>query len=135
VPVDDEVEQPVGGQLAPFAVQLHRIRGQEQVRLVAVQLRPLRRGERIFNGQRVQAELLAHLGELGVGGSHDVEPDDRLRVDQAVGDLLDREVLALQHAVAVKPGTRYTISVDRSWARRALFRFDGAILTGGSHRS
>jgi hypothetical protein len=68
---------------------------------VAVELGPLAVVQRVFDGQRVQAELLAQHGEIVVVGAAQVQLDGDGVVSQVIADVGDREALKLQLAVPV----------------------------------
>jgi hypothetical protein len=90
-------------------VELDRVHHREQVRRVVVHLGSLALVEDILDGEGVQAKFLAH--GLKVPGvlSGQVEPDDMPVLAQVVGNLLHREVLAVDLAVAVTPGAHHAI--------------------------
>ena len=65
---------------------------------VSVELGPLALVDRILDGQRVQAELLAQHIQVLVVGIAQVEPDGDGLVAQVVADLGDREALEFELA-------------------------------------
>jgi hypothetical protein len=60
----NEGRELTGGQLVGAGIQPGRVGGQEQVAGVAVKLGVAGWVQRVFDGQRVQAELLAQHGEI-----------------------------------------------------------------------
>jgi hypothetical protein len=76
---------------------------------VAVELGPLAEMQRVFDGQRVQAELLAQHGQVVRSRGGQVQPDGDGLVRQVVADVGDRESLELELAVPVQPGTRQAL--------------------------
>jgi hypothetical protein len=97
VPADKQVR------LAKDDVAVFHLRGvqhDEEHIAVHLQLGPLVRVARVFNGEIVQAEFLLHAVEHRVVGLMQTEPDKRARRVQHVADGLDGQV-ALTLAVAV----------------------------------
>ena len=100
----DEGGEFTGRQFAGAGVELCSVGGQEQVAAVAVQLRPLALVDRVLDGQRMQAELLAqHIQVVAVGVAQ-VQPDGDGRVVNVVADVGDREALEFEMSVPVEPG-------------------------------
>ena len=80
--------------------------------LVAVQLGPLVPLDGVLDRQGVQPELLRDDRQILLVGLTQVQPDDRGRLLEVVGDLGGREVLGLQHPIAVQPGMAHTSSLS-----------------------
>ncbi len=78
--------------------------GQEEVTGVAVELRPLVRRQRVFDRELVQAELIVELVEVFLRGGTEVHPHHRVGLLEVLGDVGDREIVGLEHTVAVHPG-------------------------------
>ena len=57
-----------------------RLEHQEQAVVVALQLGSLVRLDRVLDGQRVQAEGVGDVGELGLGGLVQADPDEVARL-------------------------------------------------------
>ena len=79
--------------------------------LVAVQFGPLVLPDGVFDRQRVQPELFGDDLQVGAVGLAQVQPHHRIRLLEVVGDLGSREVLGLQHPIAVQPGMAHTTSL------------------------
>jgi len=73
---------------------------------VAVELGPLAVVQRVLDGQRMQAELLAQHGEVVAVGAVQVQPDGDGLIGQVLADVGDRESLELEPAVPVQPRAR-----------------------------
>ena len=82
-------------------IDTNRVGGQEQVRLVVVELGSLMRAERVLDGQLVEAELVGELVELLLRRTAQVDPHHGVGFGEVVGHLCDREVLGLEHPVAI----------------------------------
>jgi hypothetical protein len=114
-PGGDERSQLTGDQLAGVMIQADGVGGEEVVVLVAVQLGPLMLLDGVLDGQRVQPELLGDDLQVLLVGLAQVQPHHRVRLLEEVGDLGGREVLGLQHPLAVQPGVTHTVSLA-AWA-------------------
>ena len=104
----------VSSSAAGLGVDPHGVAGQEGVGGVVVELGPLVGLERVLDGQLVQAELVGQLVELVARRAAQVDPDHRVGPFEVVGDVGDREVLGLQHALAVHPGVGHVLLYRRS---------------------
>ena len=82
---------------------MHRVHGQEQVTLIAIELGPLMLVHGVFDRQRVQAEFLAEHGEVIPVWVVQVKPDDcGLVLGQVVADVVDGKALGHHLAVPVR---------------------------------
>ena len=88
---------------AARVVDAHGVGGQEEVRRVPRRLRPLVLRRCVLDGEAVEAELLGELRELVVVGHAQIGPDDAVGLLEVVGDLLEREVVGFDDAVAPHP--------------------------------
>jgi hypothetical protein len=111
-PWGGEGGQLAGGEPAGGRVQADGVRGEEVVVLVAVQLGPLMLLDGVLDRQRMQPELLRDDLQVGMVGLAQVQPHHRAGLLEVVGDLSGREVLGLQHPLAVQPGMAHTSSLS-----------------------
>jgi len=79
---------------------------------IALELGPLVVLEGVLDRERVEAELVGDLLEVVPVGHAQVGPDDAVLLLEVVGDLLDREVLVGEDALAPDPGARHAPSVN-----------------------
>jgi hypothetical protein len=114
-PRGDERSQLTGDQLAGVMSQADGVGGEEVVVLVAVQLGPLMLLDGVLDGQRVQPELLGDDLQVLLVGLAQVQPHHRVRLLEEGGDLGGREVLGLQHPLAVQPRMAHAVSLA-AWA-------------------
>ena len=91
-------------ELAALGVDAHGVARQEQVGRVVVELGALVWAERVLDGELVQAELTGELVELLLRRAAEVDPHHRVGLLEVLGDVGDRESLALQDTVAIHPG-------------------------------
>ena len=68
-----------------------------------VELGALVLGDGVLDGQLVEAELVGQLGELLVGRGAEVDPHEGVGLGEVLGHVGHREVLGLEHALAVQP--------------------------------
>jgi hypothetical protein len=99
----DEGGELAGGELAGRPVEPRAVGGEEQVRAVAVDLRPFPVHEGVLDRHRVQPELLLQDRQVTVVRVAQVEPDQGPVVFQVIADPLDREALIDELAVPVEP--------------------------------
>jgi hypothetical protein len=92
-------------------IQADGVGGQEVVVLVAVQLGPLVLLDGVLDRQGVEPELLRDELQVLLVGLAQVQPHHRARLLEVVGDLRRREVLGLQHPIAIQPGVTHTASL------------------------
>ena len=71
--------------------------------LVATELGPLAFGCGIFEGQRVQPELVGHDLQLLQIRSEEIHPDDRVLMSEMIVHVVQREALVVEHARPVTP--------------------------------
>ena len=105
-------------ELTRDGVERERVGVYEQVRVVAVELRALMLVDGILDGQRVQLQLLGDRRQLLAGRFAVVEPHERVRFGDVVGDFADREVLAVECAVLVEPRASHGAH-DMGWEGQA----------------
>ena len=75
------------------------------MRLVVIEFGSLMLTERVLDGQLVEPSLGEHV-QLVLRWPAHVDPDDGVGFCEEVGDVRDREVLGLDHPVAVHAGGR-----------------------------
>jgi hypothetical protein len=103
----DESANFACAQLTGLGIQLHGVRAQEQVRVVAVELRALMRADRILDRQRVQLQLLGNRRELRLGWVAIVQPHACTLILEVLGNVLDRKILEHELALAVQSSARH----------------------------
>ncbi len=89
-------------------VRAHRVGGEEEMRRVVIELRPLMFAQRVFDGQLVQAEFTRQQHHLRLVRGQEVHPDDGDAVAEMVRDRLEPEPFVDQHALAPGPGGDWT---------------------------
>ena len=77
------------------------------MRVIAVELGTLMLVDRILDGERMQFELLGDRLQIFLGRSAVVKPHAGALVSKMLGDVLGREVLERQLAVAIEPGVSH----------------------------
>ena len=102
----DERGDLTGGEFSGRRVKPGAVRREEQVRAVAVDLRPFPVDQGVLDGHRVQPELFLQHREVVVIGVAQVEPDHGPRVGQVIADLLDGEALGNELPVLVEASPR-----------------------------
>ena len=116
----DEDRELAALEVRRLRIHRDRVSAQEQVRVVVVEFRPLPFVRGVFDGQRVQPELLLDVIEAClIVDRANVEPDNRAGVVDALGDVSDRKVLFLEHPVAVQPRARHLSRAQQKSGRRS----------------
>ena len=107
---DDVIAADEQMRLAEFQARFPELRGarrNENVSVVILQFGPLVRGNRVFQRQRVQAELLAEAGDGLAVGRFQFDPDEAVRLSDMVADVVERDGLGfgVEKEQAVDDGT------------------------------
>ena len=108
-PRQDERRELAGGQLAGHQVKPRAVGREEQVRPVAVDLRPLPVDQGVLDRHGMQPELFLEHQQVALVGAAQVEPDHGTRIGEVIADLLDGEALLDELPVLVKPGPRLAV--------------------------
>jgi hypothetical protein len=113
------------------------VAGQEQMRLVLVELGTLVRLQHVLDGQFVQAQLDGQLIDLLLGRAAQVEPHHGVVAFEVLGDVGDREALPVQDPLAVHPRAVHSCAIagDSRRSRTAVAMTDRGTMAPVSHRS
>ncbi len=80
--------------LRATVASLHGLEDDEQKADVEVDLRALMTLGGVVHGERGEAELLSKQAEVGRGGRRYIDPEEFVRMAQAVAEFLDRKIAA-----------------------------------------
>ena len=86
-----------------FGVDADGMARQEEVGLVVIELRPLVLGQRVFDRELVQAELVLRAHRAAPWTAAKVDPHEGVRLLEIFGHIGDRKVLRLEDPASIHP--------------------------------